>query len=108
MAAMIRRFLVALSLVAGVTGCASAPVPHATGAASREYFPLLPGAHWVYELSTGPFSSTTLDVTARGERPVRGSSTGIFVVEERVSGEMYGLEPSGLVGYRVAGDYLTR
>jgi hypothetical protein len=108
MAAMLRCLLVALSLVAGVAGCASAPVPHATGPAAREYFPLQPGAHWVYELSTGLFSSTTLDVTARGERPVRGSTTGIFVVEERVAGEMFGLEPSGLVGYRVTEGYVTR
>jgi hypothetical protein len=88
--------------------CASAQAPHASGPAAREYFPMLPGAHWVYDLHTGPFTKTTLEVTARGERPVRDSETGIFVVEERTAGEMYGLEPEGLVGYRVSGGYVTR
>jgi hypothetical protein len=98
----------ALCATLGLSACATAPPPHATGAAAREYFPLLPGAHWVYELHTGPFTHTKLDVTARGERPVRGSDTGIFVVEERTDGEVFGLEPLGLVGYRIADGYLTR
>jgi hypothetical protein len=97
----------AIALCVLLASCAG-PAPHASGPAAREYFPMLPGAHWVYALHTGLFSSTTLDVTARGERPVRGSETGIFVVEERAEGEMYGLEPSGLVGYRVADGYVTR
>src|SRR5258706_3982781 len=105
---MFLRSSAALALLLGIASCASAPPPHANGAAGREYFPLLPGAHWVYELHTGPFSHTTLDVTARGERPVRGSETGIFVVEERTAGELFGLDPSGLVGYRVADGYMTR
>lgn len=97
----------AIALCVLLASCAG-PAPHASGPAAREYFPMLPGAHWVYALHTGLFSSTTLDVTARGERPVRGSETGIFVVEERAEGEMYGLEPSGLVGYRVTDGYVTR
>jgi hypothetical protein len=102
------RSIAVLALTVGVASCATAPPPHASGPAAHEYFPLLPGAHWVYELHTGPFSHTTLDVTARGERPVRGSETGIFVVEERTAAELFGLEPSGLVGYRVADGYMTR
>jgi hypothetical protein len=102
------RSVAALALTVGLLACASAPPPHARGAAAREYFPLMAGAHWVYDLQTGFFSHTTLDVTARGERPVRDSATGIFVVEERASEELFGLEPSGLVGYRVADGYMTR
>ena len=105
MSRMSFRWVASLLLL---TSCASAPVPHATGPAAQDYFPMLPGTHWVYELHTGPFKSTTLDVTARGERPVRGQETGIFVVEERTAEEMFGLEPSGLVGYRVTGGYVTR
>ena len=97
----------AIALTLLLASCAG-PVPHASGPAAREYFPMLPGAHWVYALHTGFFTTTTLDVTARGERPVRGSESGIFVVEERGEGEMFGLEPSGLVGYRVAEGYVTR
>src|SRR5258706_9395824 len=105
---MFLRSSAALALLLGIASCASAPPPHANGAAGREYFPLLPGAHWLYELHTGPFSSTTLDVTARGERPVRGSDSGIFVVEETTPEEMFGLEAKGLVGYRVSDGYVTR
>src|SRR5215831_1777982 len=104
MTRMVMR-VVALALL--LASCAG-PAPHASGPAAREYFPMLPGTHWVYTLHTGFFATTTLDVTARGERPVRGSESGIFVVEERADGEMYGLEPSGFVGYRVADGYVTR
>ena len=108
MSRMLLRWVLAVVLVAAVSSCASAPLPHAGGPAAHEYFPLLPGAHWVYELRTGFFSKATLDVTARGERPVRGSPTGVFVVEERASGELFGLEPTGLVGYRVTDGFVTR
>ena len=62
----------------------------------------------MYELHTGPFTHTTLDVTARGVRPVRGSNDGIFVVEERTETEVYGLDPLGLVGYQVADGFMRR
>src|SRR5262245_16236245 len=88
---------VALAALAALAGCISPAPPHASGAAAREYFPLLPGTHWVYELRTGIFTHTTLDVTARGTRPVRGSDAGIFVVEERTRDQMFGLDPFGLV-----------
>jgi hypothetical protein len=104
---MNRMVLRTAALLLLLLSCAG-PVPHASGPAAQEYFPMLPGAQWVYTLHTGLFSKTKLDVTARGERPVRGSESGIFVVEERASGELYGLEPSGLVGYRVADGYVTR
>jgi hypothetical protein len=108
MATMYLRALAAFALALTTLSCAGTPPPRASGAAGRDYFPLLPGTHWVYELHTGPFSHTQLDVTARGERPVRGSDAAIFVVEERTDGEVFGLEPFGLVGYRVSGGYLTR
>jgi hypothetical protein len=99
----------ALCVLGGLlVSCATTPVPHASGPAAQDYFPMLPGTHWVYELHTGPFQSTTLDVTARGERPVRGSETGVFVVEETTPEEMFGLEAKGLVGYRIADGYVTR
>ena len=103
-----RAMIVCCLAAAALLDCASAPVPHAGGAAARDYFPLLPGAHWVYELKTGPFTHTTLDVTARGTRPVRGSNAAIFVVEERTEEEVYGLDPLGLVGYQVDGSFLRR
>ena len=105
---MTRMVVRVIALALLLVSCAG-PAPHAGGPAARDYFPMLPGTHWVYALHTGLFTTTKLDVTARGERPVRGSESGIFVVEERAEeSEMFGLEPSGFVGYRVAGGYVTR
>jgi hypothetical protein len=105
------RFALCLLLVLslGAAGCASDPPPRAPGAQARQYFPLESGGHWSYELRTGPFSgSTRLDVRARGKHPVRDSNDVLYVMEERLSGRVYGLEPAGMVGYRVADGYLTR
>ena len=102
------RSVAALAVGLALLACATAPPPHATGPAARDYFPMLPGAHWVYEMRTGFFSHTKLEVTSRGERPVRDSDRGMFVFEERSDAELFGLEPSGLVGYRVADGYVTR
>ncbi|MEX2207386.1 MAG: hypothetical protein WEF50_14250 [Myxococcota bacterium] len=98
-----------LLLALGVAACASDPPPHAPGAGSREYFPLEKGGHWSYELSTGPFSATTrMEVKSRGPHAVRDSNEALFLMEEQLSGRVYGLEPGGLVGYRIANGYLTR
>jgi hypothetical protein len=101
--------LLLLLLPIGIASCASAPPPHAPGRGSREYFPLEQGGHWSYELSTGPFSAITLmEVTSRGPHEERDSDEALFLMEEKLSGRVYGLEPAGLVGYRVADGYLTR
>jgi hypothetical protein len=100
--------LLVLALL-GSSSCASDATPHAPGSASREYFPLQRGGHWTYELRTGLFSgSTRVEVTARGEHAVRDSDEHVFLMDERLSGRVYGLEPAGLVGYRVANGFLTR
>jgi hypothetical protein len=103
---MLPRVLALIVLLS--VGCATAPPPHAAGPAGREYFPMQIGTRWVYELRTGFFTRTRLEVTAQGERAVRDSDEGIFVMEEQLSGRVYGLEPTGLVGYQVADGYLTR
>jgi len=111
MRAMLRTpaaLVAALEAALALLSSATTPPPHAAGPAARDYFPMLPGAHWVYEMRTGLFSHTKLEVTSRGERPVRDSERGMFVFEERADGELFGLEPAGLVGYRVSGGYVTR
>lgn len=103
--------LAALGLLAvlGFASCAGDTPPRAPGAESRAYFPLEQGGHWSYELHTGPFSARTrLEVTSRGEHEVRDSKEALFLMEEKLSGRVYGLEPAGLVGYRVADGYLMR
>jgi len=102
-------FLLIFLHLLGSSSCASEATPRAPGSASREYFPLQLGGHWSYELSTGLFSAhTSLEVTARGEHAIRDSRDSLYVMEERLSGRVYGLEPAGLVGYRIADGYLTR
>ena len=107
MDAMLRTAAAVVAALA-LLSCAATPPPHAAGPAARDYFPMLPGAHWVYEMRTGLFTHTKLEVTSRGERPVRDSDSGMFVFEEQADGELFGLEPAGLVGYRVSGAYVTR
>ncbi len=97
-----------LPVLLGSEACTSAPVPRAPGSEARAYFPLQPNGHWSYELRTAFFSRTRLEMTGLGERPVRDSDEAIFVMQEQLSGRMYGLEPSGLVGYRVADGFVTR
>ena len=93
----------------GIASCASQMPAHAPGAGSREYFPLEKGGHWSYELRTGPFSAITrMEVTSRGRHEVRDSNEALFLMEEQLSGRVYGLEPAGLVGYRITDGYLTR
>ena len=110
MGAMVGR-IAALHLLVALASlcCASDPPPRAPGPESRVYFPLGSGGHWSYELRTGLFSaSTRMEVTSRGAHDVRDSSEALFLMEEKLSGRVYGLEPAGLVGYRVADGYVTR
>ena len=101
--------LLLLLAVLGSASCASNATPRAPGTASREYFPLQRGAHWSYDLRTGLFSGhTRMDVTTRGEFQIRGTDQALFLMEEQLSGRVYGLEPAGLVGYRVDQGFLTR
>jgi hypothetical protein len=95
-------------LLLAVSSCAGGPTPRAPGTAGNEYFPLFAGARWSYELRTGLFARTRLEVTARGERPVRDSDHALFVVEERLDARIAGLDQAGLVAYGTSGAYRTR
>jgi hypothetical protein len=95
-------------LLLALSSCANAPAPRAPGEAAEQYFPLSAGAHWSYELRTGFFARTRLEVTARGERAVRDSGETLFLVEERLGARVAGLNPAGLVAYGTAGAYRTR
>jgi hypothetical protein len=98
----------ALLLIALASCAGGRPVPRAPGEASQDYFPLFVGAHWSYELRTGFFRSTHVGVTALGERAVRDSDQRLFLVEEKLDAEIYGLEAAGLVAYGRTDGYRTR
>jgi hypothetical protein len=108
LASRLTRLWVVATILFVVVGCASDPMPHASGEAARDFYPLQTGGHWTYELRTGFFTRTRLEMTGRGESPVRDSDLGLFVMEEQLSGRVFGLEPTGLVGYRVEDGFVTR
>ncbi len=98
----------ALVLIALASCAGEPPTPRAPGAAADDYFPLPEGAHWTYELRTGVFARARVGVTALGERAVHDSDERLFLMEEQLDAEIYGLEPAGLVAYGTAGGYRTR
>ena len=101
--------LALLHLLLACASCAGDPVPRAPGAESQAWFPLQRGARWSYDLRTGFFSASThMEVSARGEFAVRDSADTMFLMEEQLSGRIYGLEARGLVGYQISEGYLTR
>jgi len=72
------------------------------------YFPLATGMRWTYRERTGPVGGRRVVVTAEDRRPVRGSSTPLFVVRESGEGSFFGIEDSGLLGFAVDGDFVIR
>lgn len=104
---MSRRAL-ALLLIALASCAGGAPPPRAPGAAGSDYFPLPVGARWSYELRTGFFTRARVDVTALGEREVQDSDERLFLMQEQLGAEIYGLEPAGLVAYGTSHGYRTR
>ena len=64
-----RAIGVALALALSVTACRpAAPPSRAPGAASAEFFPLVKGARWIYDLDL-VVTSTKIEVLAKGRLP---------------------------------------
>jgi hypothetical protein len=101
-AALALACLAALALAA----CRPASRP-ATGAAAAEWFPLVEGASWVYEIRSR-LGSIEVEVTARGEMPLPGDRGRVFVMEERNLGPDLGFVETAPVGYLVSEGYVAR
>ena len=79
----------------------------ARGAAAEDYFPLVEGAVWVYEVRTAA-GSLQVEVKARGEMDLPGGRGRVFVMEERNLGPSLGFVQTAPVGYLVREGYLDR
>jgi len=89
-----------------VLGCTSASRP-ATGPDADSYFPMVPGARWVYSLHSN-LGTFDVEVTAVGERPLPKDGGAVFVMEERNRGPSLGFVEVAPVGYLVRDGYFAR
>lgn len=88
-------------------GCSRANHP-AEGSAAEEYFPLVEGAHWVYEVRS-TLGSLKLESTARGLLTLPQERGEVFVVDETNLGPSLGFVETSPVGYYASEEgYLTR
>jgi len=80
----------------------------ASGEHADDWFPLQPGARWVYEVRT-EMGSLDLEVAAKGDVDLRGEGGGrLFVMEETNRGPSLGFVETAPVGYRRENGYLAR
>jgi hypothetical protein len=96
----------ALALSALLVGCRAEP-SRAPGEFGSSYFPMVPGARWVYSLDLG-VAETEVEFEARGDMAVRGYEAPVFIVDESNRGETFGMVERAPTGYVVVGDYLAR
>jgi hypothetical protein len=71
------------------------------------FLPLVPGARWVYRVASAQ-GRDEIEVVAHGEHAVQGCAFPLFLLEERMDGEDYGLQDAGWVGYFRAEGYWSR
>jgi len=97
------RSVAALALLAG---CGPA-TRSARDLAADSYFPMVPGATWVYSLrsSLGEFE---VEVKAVGEMPLPQDRGTVFVMDERTRGSQFGFVEVAPVGYLVREAYVAR
>ncbi len=99
---------VALAVALGLSACRNdAPPQRAPGAAASDFFPLVKGARWTYELDL-IVTSTKLEVVAKGQTDVAGLEGGAFVMDERNLGQSFGMAEVGPTAYVVADGFLSR
>ena len=89
-------------------GCRRTGGTPAGGDFAKDWFPMQPGARWVYEVRT-ELGSLDLEVAARGDVPVRGEDgKSLFVMEETNRGPSLGFVEKAPVAYERDRDYLGR
>jgi len=100
--------LLAGALSVALGGCRRSGGNAASGEHADDWFPMQPGARWVYEVKT-ELGSLDLEVAAKGEVAVRGGDAApLFVMEETNRGPSMGFAETSPVAYRRENGYLAR
>ena len=96
-----------LAALAALVACGGAESRVAGGDQAGSYFPLVPGSHWRYALST-PEGSLQIEVTAKGEETLPRNGRVAFVMDERNLGPSLGFDEVAPVAYVVHDGYVGR
>jgi hypothetical protein len=114
MKALRRNSLRELALIVGIAasvasfGCNSSESTHASGAAAKDYFPLVPGAHWRYKLAL-EIGSGEVEVIARGDSAVEGLAGVVFIMDEHaLNADALGVAEVGPTAYVARDGFLSR
>lgn len=101
-------WLVGLAAVVFGFGCGPKESSRAPGVAAKEYFPLVPGAHWHYKLAL-EIGDAEVEVVARGDSAVEGLPGLAFIMDEHALGaEALGIVEVGPTAYVARDGYLCR
>jgi hypothetical protein len=104
----ILTLVVGIAAAVGLLGCDSAAPTHASGAAAKEYFPLVAGAHWRYKLEL-EIGSGEVEVVARGDSPVEGLAGVAFIMDEHaLNADALGIAEVGPTAYVAHDGFLSR
>ena len=94
--------------VLGALACSGSPESRrAGGDQAASYFPLVPGSHWRYQLSTSQ-GVLQLEVTAKGEQPLPRDGRVAFIMDERNLGPSLGFDETAPVAYVIDRGYVGR
>ena len=97
-----------LALIAlGLLLACRPPQQPASGASADQYFPMIEGAQWVYQLRSG-MGRLEIEVTARGQMSLPGAAGQAFVMDEKNRGPDLGFVETSPVAYVVREGYVAR
>jgi hypothetical protein len=102
----LRASLGVLLALLSLTGC-DRETRTAAGLAANDYFPLVEGARWLYELRS-ELGNLKVEVVAKGEMPLRGRDLRVFVMDETNRGPSLGFVETSPVGYVMEYGFLAR
>jgi len=96
----------ALTLCLLLVACGQQP-PAGSEPAGENYFPMVPGARWLYSLHSS-LGEIEVEVTARGDMPLSRDRGDVFVMDERNLGASLGFVEVAPVAYVLTPMYVGR